>query len=167
MNSKKLNAGRIFVVRVDKGEEVISSLTKFCEKEGVTSGVVWGLGAFGEADFVVGASENEVKPRMETVRGPIEVGVAHGNIALKEGKPFVHLHVAASLLSDVDKSEAFVELSAPADLMDKTKEGSEQRSINSHVARAIVSLTGEFVVMETSEFERAFDEKIKMFTWKP
>lgn len=149
MKVKQVEQGRAFFVRLDKGEEVVSSLTKFCEEKRIRGGIIWGLGAFGEADFVVGASEKEVKPRMETVKGPIEVGVAHGNIALKEGKPFVHLHVAASLLSNVDKNE----------------KGGEKRSINSHVARAIVSLTGEFVVMEAGVLEREFDEKIKMFSW--
>ncbi|MBI5159578.1 DUF296 domain-containing protein [Candidatus Micrarchaeota archaeon] len=150
MNAKQVEGKRMFLVRIDKGEEVLSVLTKFCEEKKIQGGVVWGLGAFGEADFVVGASVDRVTPAMETVKGPIEVGVAHGNISLKEGKPFIHLHCSASLLGDVDK-----------------KEKGEKRTINSHVSRAIVSLTGEFVIMETNAFERAFDERIKMFTWKP
>ncbi|MEM3030099.1 MAG: DUF296 domain-containing protein [Candidatus Micrarchaeia archaeon] len=148
MESRKLKTGRLIAVRFEPGEELVEGLARACAVHGIRSGAVWGIGALKEAELITAASTERLNPKTETIRGPVELA-AHGNVSLKEGKPFVHLHAALSLLADNDKRQ---------------RRGA--RTLATHISRGVVSLTGEFFILETGEIRRRLDEKIKMFVWK-
>jgi len=150
VESKELKAGRLFAVKFGPGEEVVSGLEQACDRHGITSGVVWGIGALKEAELITAASTGRLNPKTERIEGPIEVACAHGNVSLKEGKPFVHLHAALSLLADNEKKE---------------RPGAK-KTLATHIVRGVVSLTGEFFILEAGEIRRQIDERIKMFVWK-
>lgn len=90
MEYKKFND--TYVIRMDRGEEIISSLTEFCRAENVHLGSVQALGA---ADHVViglyhvGARQY----RKHTFDGPMEITSLLGNITVKDGEPYLHLHI--------------------------------------------------------------------------
>ncbi len=81
-----------YMIRMDRGEEIISSLTDFCKKEGITLGSVEALGA---ADHVV-VGLYDVKTREYHKRifdEPMEITSLLGNITTKDGEPYLHVHI--------------------------------------------------------------------------
>ena len=81
-----------YVVRMDRGEEIISSLTNFCEKEKITLGSVEALGA---ADHVVIGLYDVAKRQYHkhTFDEAMEITSLLGNISTKDGVPYLHLHI--------------------------------------------------------------------------
>lgn len=82
----------IYVIRMDRGEEIISSLTEFCRKEKVPLGSVEALGA---ADHVV-IGLFDVGARQyhkHTFDGPMEITSLLGSMSTKDGEPYLHLHI--------------------------------------------------------------------------
>ena len=80
------------VVRLDRGEEVVSCLSEICSREGIRLGMVQGLGA---ADRVV-IGLYDVGSRIyhkTTLEGPMEITSLAGNISRKDGAPYLHLHI--------------------------------------------------------------------------
>ena len=82
-------------VRLERGSDMLSSLTETASELGIEAGTVQAIGAVSE--LVVGYYRQEEK---EYLRIPfpehLEIGSALGNVSLKEGRPFVHVHVTAT-----------------------------------------------------------------------
>ena len=82
----------VYAVRIDRGEEVVSSLLKMQESEGISAAIVEGLGA---ADYVkfglydVGSQKFLPNELAE----PLEVTSITGNLTRQEGKPYLHAHI--------------------------------------------------------------------------
>ena len=148
MEAKMLERKYFIAVRLDPGDEVISSLEKACEENNIRSGIIIGLGAMKKAVVITKASPEKIRAEFEELEGPIEMSVAHGNVSVKDGKPFIHLHASISLLPN-------------------TEEGGkgEARTLNTHLKEGVISLTGEFFILETGEIGREFNDKIGMHTW--
>ena len=81
-----------YFIRMDRGEEIISSLTKFCRKENVSLGSVEALGA---ADHVViGLYDVAARQYHKYLfAGPMAITSLLGSISTKEGEPYLHLHI--------------------------------------------------------------------------
>ena len=81
-----------YVIRMDLGEEILSSLTEFCRNEQVALGSVEALGA---ADHVViGLYDvGQQQYHKHTFDGPMEITSLVGSISTKEGEPYLHLHI--------------------------------------------------------------------------
>ena len=86
--------GKQYVIRIDRGEEVISKLLELCEKEGITLASIEGLGA---ADHVVlglyEVDKQEFKKR--TFDEALEVSSVNGNITMQGDKVYQHIHITA------------------------------------------------------------------------
>ncbi len=81
-----------YVIRLDRGEEVISSLTEFCKTEHVTLGTVQALGA--SDHIVIGLYHVDFRQyRKHTFEGPMEITSLIGSISTKDGEPYLHLHI--------------------------------------------------------------------------
>ena len=75
--------GDDYVVRLDRGEEVVSCLSEICSREGIRLGMVQGLGA---ADRVV-IGLYDVGSRIyhkTTLEGPMEITSLAGTIFYRE-----------------------------------------------------------------------------------
>lgn len=83
---------------LEKGELLIESLTDFCKREQITAGWLHGLGAALETELGYYQLDQQ-RYEFKTLDEVLEIASLHGNIALKDGQPFVHAHV---LLSDAD-----------------------------------------------------------------
>jgi predicted DNA-binding protein with PD1-like motif len=81
-----------WALRLDTGEEIIDSLTRFASAYGVRAGAISGLGAVGvtELGFFVRATRTYVR---RTFPGEHEIGSLIGNFSELEGRPFPHCHV--------------------------------------------------------------------------
>lgn len=104
MKYKKTNNG--YIIRLKRGEEIITTLSKFCEEQNILGASIKGIGGVRECEIAYYSFKlqeylkkqfkaSEVIPGEEV----FELLNIQGNITLIEGKPFVHLHM---LLGDKD-----------------------------------------------------------------
>jgi len=92
MKSKKVN--NFYVVRLEKGEEILSSLTKFCEDNKVYSGSISGIGGIDDVTLkYYDLEKKEYLPKRFSEGVNYEIIALNGNISRLEGKPFVHMHI--------------------------------------------------------------------------
>ncbi len=93
MISKKMDAGKLIVARVDDGEELVSSIKKLCAEHSIESGVVLSvIGAISEAEII---NPKDRRPFKTKIEAQMEI-VANGNISQDNGAPFIHLHFASA-----------------------------------------------------------------------
>ena len=93
MKYTKTEKGIIIVLA--RGENVIETLTDFCTKENITAGVFQGIGAVERVKIgYYDLGKKEYFFRDEP--GIFEVASMQGNVALVEGKPFIHAHAVLS-----------------------------------------------------------------------
>ena len=132
--------GNKYFVRIDKGEEIMSTLMKFCEDEKITLAEIKALGAVDE--FEVGLFDVvEKKYHGNKFTFPAEITNLWGTVTTKDGKPYLHIHMSA------------------ADVTGKVFGG--------HLVRAVVSATCEMIVYDLSEGDskgfvvgRKFNEEV-------
>jgi predicted DNA-binding protein with PD1-like motif len=121
-----------FLVRLERGEEVQSTLTRFLEAKGINAGMITGLGGIGNAELGFYDLPNRVYLR-KLIPGNLELVNYSGNITLVEGKPFIHAHAVVS--------------------------GQDYQAYSGHFFSATVTITGEFVIRPADwQVNRALDE---------
>ncbi len=83
--------GGHYLVRIDRGEEVMESLLNFCRAEKILLGSVSGLGA---ADYAKIGIYRVADHKFEGKEyfGEQEVSSIVGSITQKDGEPYLHLH---------------------------------------------------------------------------
>jgi uncharacterized protein len=127
----------IFLLRLERGEEIVSSLEKFASKHGIETAEVRAIGAL--TDFEVGyyiLSEKKYDRKKFEVNA--ELISAMGNLAMRDGKSFLHMHVTAGL--------------------------PDFSVVGGHFFSGIVSATVEaFVRPFGREIQRIFDEGIGLY----
>lgn len=80
-----------YILRFFRDEEIMSTLTKFCEKENVASASFVGIGATKSAVF--GYYDLDKKEYFfQTFNRLMEVVSMQGNVSLLDKKPFLHVH---------------------------------------------------------------------------
>lgn len=81
-----------YLVRLEKGELIVSTLTQFCMDKKIESGVVSGIGGakWAELAFYDLAQRAYEYERHDEL---FEITNLSGNISLVSDKPFPHLHV--------------------------------------------------------------------------
>jgi len=129
-----------YVVRIDKGEEVLEKIKELCEKEHIKTGNVYGLGA---TDYVkVGLFNTKEKEYHSTVlEGPMEITSIIGNISTKEGENYLHLHINVA--------------------------NEEMKTFGGHLNECRISATCELYVTALEiEVEREFSEEIGLNLYK-
>lgn len=137
---KKFSVKRILCGRFLKGEEIIISITKILKENSITSGLISGIGAVTKAKIGY-YNQAEKKYISQEFNEPMEILSLKGNISIKDGEPFAHIHV---VLSKGDFS-----------------------CIGGHLYEAEV-FAFEFAIIEFegNAFERGFDEDTGLFLWK-
>lgn len=120
-----------YLVVLDRGDEVIGSLTLFAEQQKIRSGLLSGIGAVEKTTLayydldVKKYLPHEFPDRMELV-------AFTGNYAFLNGKPFVHCHAVIS--------------------------GRDYVAYGGHLMKATISATGEIQVFVTpNEISRGPD----------
>jgi len=132
MKSRKF--GNRWVVRMDRGEEVVESLKAFCREHRIRLGTVTGIGATNRA--VIGLFRTTTREYLtREFSGDLEILNLTGNVSTLDGDVYIHLHAT---------------LSDP-----------EHRAWGGHLTSAIISGTLEAVVHEMEgSVERGFDEQV-------
>lgn len=84
--------GTDYLVRINRGEEVVACLENFCRAEGVKLASITAIGAADKV--VVGLYDVEKKEyHKETLTGAMEITSLVGTITTKEEEPYLHLHI--------------------------------------------------------------------------
>jgi predicted DNA-binding protein with PD1-like motif len=132
--------GQKYFVRIDKGEEIIASLTKLCEKDKIRLGSITGVGATNKA--TIGLFNPDTKEyKSSELNASFEITSLAGNISTMDGKPYIHCHV---------------------NLCDK-----DHKSYGGHLSSAIVSATCEIIIdTAEGELDRKFSEEIGLNLFK-
>ena len=132
MKSKKF--GNKWVVRIDKGEEIVQTLKKFCQENKIKLGIINGIGAVNK--ITIGLFETKTKEyHTKELVGDYEFTSLMGNISTMNGEVYLHLHIN---LAD-----------------------SNHNTFGGHLNSAIVSATGEITIEEIEgEIERKFNEEV-------
>jgi predicted DNA-binding protein with PD1-like motif len=91
MQFKPTTAKDPYLIRLDRGELVVATLTKWCTERGITNAVFSGIGA---VDTLTCGYYNleEKKYYFTDYAEPLEVVSLTGNVMLKEHTPFIHAH---------------------------------------------------------------------------
>jgi hypothetical protein len=87
--------GNKTVLRLDEGEEIISSITEICKKEGITSAQVNGIGFTTEMRVRI-YDKDEDQFHFQTLTGSMEITSLTGNVIQAENGLFTHLHIMAA-----------------------------------------------------------------------
>ncbi|MCE5222891.1 DNA-binding protein [bacterium] len=142
-----LNGDSTWFIRLEKGEEILESLTGFCKKfnhyTGAT-GTITGIGAVSYAE--IGWFDPECKKYVTNVyQENREITSLIGNLSLKEKEPFFHIHVTLS--------------------------NRQFEVIGGHLYKAIISATGELVLRTfrlsgtSTDLKRKPDQETGLYLW--
>lgn len=126
--------GNTYVVRMDKGEEILEQVKALALKEHITLATVQALGAVN--DFTVGVFHTDTqKYDANSFQGAYEIVSLWGTINTMNGEFYTHLHMSA---------------------------GDHQgHVVGGHLNRAVISATCEMVVTEIpGTVDRTFDPDI-------
>lgn len=111
--------GSRMVLRIDRGEEVLTQLHRAAEQEGIRLAAVSGLGAVG--DFTEGVFHTAEKQyHAHRFQGDFEIVSLVGTITTKDGEFYAHLHMSAG--------------------------DTEGRVLGGHLNEAVISATCELVL---------------------
>lgn len=138
MLARKFASKTDYILRLSRGEDVVSTIITFCKKENIRSGSFRAIGAVENAN--VGYYDLAAKRYGSKIYAePMEVASMMGNIALVDGEPFVHVHAVLSGIAA----------------------GTENTAIGGHLFGATVAVTLEVHLEAFSEpIERVMDESI-------
>lgn len=125
-----------FMIKLSRGEKVVAALTDFCLTRGITGGTFQAVGAVEKAQ--IGYYDLAKREYFfKTIPEIMEVASMNGNIALVEGKPFLHTHAVLSSATDESLS-----------------------CIGAHIKEATVAVTLEvYLVPFPAALSRAYDEE--------
>jgi len=85
-------SGNTYIIRIDRGEEVMEKLLEVIKREKIRLAHVEAIGA---CDYVkVGLFDvNEQQYHSKEFNGAMEITSLLGNITEKDGEPYIHLHI--------------------------------------------------------------------------
>ena len=89
MDYRKFND--TYIIRFDRGEEVLESLKSLCARENIQLAQVDALGAVDHAVVSVYDVPTKTFFRKE-LDGPMEIAGLTGSVTRKDGEPYLHLH---------------------------------------------------------------------------
>ncbi len=91
MKDRKVKTGRCFLVRAEYDSDIIVFITELVKKNKIELATFTVIGALKSAKL--GFYEQQKHEYLETVLSvPQEIASCIGNVSLKDGEPFVHVH---------------------------------------------------------------------------
>ena len=127
--------GDSYIVRMDRGEEILSALKTFCEKEDIRLAQVDALGAVDRA--VVSVYDVPTKTFFKKeFNEPMEISSLCGTVSRKEGEVYLHLHVTVcdkDLLAHGGHANE-LRVSATCEMVVRTIPGEVGRMLNEDIS---------------------------------
>lgn len=136
MQARKIGKDR-WIIRVQRGENLVSMLREFCTKRGIRGGFFFGIGAVDQVEL----AHYDVRKKQyaaKTFRKALEMVSLIGNVGV-EKELIVHAHAMFA-----DKS---------------------MKTIGGHLVEGRVSGTAEIYFIETTGLKKAYDSEtgLKLF----
>ncbi|MEX0877850.1 MAG: PPC domain-containing DNA-binding protein [Candidatus Spechtbacterales bacterium] len=129
-----------YILRLDPGEEFISSVQDFCVANKIENGWIQSIGSAKELEiayFNLDKKDYDTSAFVEFV----EILNISGNIAIKDGKPFCHAHGVFGR--------------------------SDMSTIGGHVIRCVISATAEvYIGVGEGKIHREFDKETNLYLLK-
>ncbi len=94
---KQFEQGRTFMAKLNQNSDLLEELNKICIDENITAGTINLIGAI--SSLKLGFYDQVTKQYIYTTYAydePMEIVSCTGNISLKDGKPFCHIHLIAA-----------------------------------------------------------------------
>ncbi len=85
----------IYILRIDRGEEIVKAVNDLCRKENITLGSLSGLGAVDKAKLGLYSIEKQ-EYIVNEFEGEYEITSLIGNVTTKDGVPYLHMHMTIS-----------------------------------------------------------------------
>ncbi len=83
--------GGVYIIRLDKGDEIISSLNRILKEEKIKSGWFCGIGALSKVKLVYFCQSKKDFKELE-VNEEVELTSLNGDISMMDGEPYIHAH---------------------------------------------------------------------------
>lgn len=128
-----------YFVYLEKGEQVVNVLTKFCKEHNILNGYITGIGAMNNIEL--GSYDSVAKEYIKkTFKADHELITYQGNIMLLDDEPFVHAHITI---------------------------GNHNMEIfGGHLFSMNVAVVGEFIIQKINgNSKRTFNDEIGLATW--
>ena len=124
--------GSQYFIRINPGQELVSTLKEFCKAKKITLATVSGIGSLKSVTLGFFNPESK-KYDQKTFNEYMEMAGLTGNVMMKDGEPVLHLHTVVA--------------------------GDNYKALAGHMAEAQVSLTAE-IVIETvkGKIEKTYDK---------
>ena len=81
-----------YVIKLDKGEEVIKSITELCDNENINLAEITGLGASDLVEIGI-FNVNTKEYNTKVFEGMFEITSLIGNVTRKDGEVYLHIHI--------------------------------------------------------------------------
>ena len=131
---KFTKGGNDCFLHVEKGEEILECITKLCIDENIQCAALSGIGAVNYVEMGIFGTTTKIYHK-RTLEGDFEIVSFGGNITEKDGKPYIHTHIAISDMT--------------------------YQVCGGHLNKAVVSATAEIVIKKLScSAGREFNEGI-------
>jgi predicted DNA-binding protein with PD1-like motif len=130
----------IYQGSLNKGDELIKGLTFVLKENKIASGIISGIGAVSQAR--IGYFNAQTKKYEDiTLKESLEILSINGNVSMKDGEIFAHLHVVFS--------------------------GKDSKAFGGHLFDAVVYVF-EFNVLplEGKPYVRKYDDDTGLFIWQ-
>lgn len=92
---KAKQSGTAWIIRIQRGEEVVASLQKACTENQIRLGIVSAIGAVNEATIGLYDVDNKVY-HSESYTGDMEIVNLSGNVSTMNDEIYLHLHASLS-----------------------------------------------------------------------
>lgn len=138
-------AGDTVFLRVDKGDEVLTTILEVCKQEQIVTAWIQGIGGCGEVTVSTYLPDTKTFTD-HSATGMIEMTSLMGNISMeKDGSPHLHCHGVFSYLD----------------------EAGHPLVLAGHVSKIVISYTGEIMItVPKMTIGRMPDTKTEIDIWK-
>jgi uncharacterized protein len=92
---KARQSGSAWIIRIQRGEEIVASLQKACTENQIRLGIVSAIGAVNEATIGLYDVDNKVY-HSDSYTGDMEIVNLSGNVSTMNDEIYLHLHVSLS-----------------------------------------------------------------------
>lgn len=113
---------KVAVLRLEKGDEIIESIMKCCERLNIKTGMISGIGAAEGFELAVYRKKKKGYKKKK-LKGEHEILSIAGNVTTMNSKPYIHIHVS---LAD-----------------------GEMKCFGGHLEKATITATGEIFIFTT------------------
>lgn len=140
---KQFERGRTFVAKLDYQADLLEELNKICQHEYIKAGYIQVIGAISSLKYgFFDQDEKEYTYNTYAYDESMEIVSCSGNVSVKDGKPFCHMHIVAS-----------------------DKKG---KCVGGHLAAGTSIYAAEVVIQEIlgEDLVRELDDTTKLTLWK-